>query len=499
MGIPGGNAKSIGPDEQWRRVQARLQAKLGAPAYTSWFGRVRLHSVEDGVVRIGAPTKFVRDWIVSHYAEMLATFWNEEDTSITRLEVIFGEAALDPAPAEPASERQSSAPGTGAAPAPAKPAARRERRTIPSPFSDTERSLDDFDLESIGSPLDTRFTFDAFVVGKSNDLAYAAARRVAEASDVTFNPLYLYGGVGLGKTHLMHAIAWEIREKHPERRVIHLSAERFFLQFVDALRFQNTMAFKHMFRNVDVLMVDDFQFIANKASTQEEFFHTFNALTDHQRQIIICADRSPADLEGIEERIRSRLGWGMVANVEPTDFELRLGIIQMKADEILAHSGDVEIPQTVLEFLAQRIVSNIRELEGALKRVVAYATMGHEPVTVESTQRLLHDLLRSNDKKITIDEIQRCVADFYNVRISDLLSPRRARQVARPRQIAMYLAKQLTTRSLPEIGRKFGGRDHTTVIHAVRKIDELCGSDRTIEEDVERLRRQLTDGSGGIN
>ena len=315
---------------------------------------------------------------------------------------------------------------------------------------------------------------------------HAAARRVADATSVTFNPLFLYGGVGLGKTHLMHAIAWQIRKNDPNRKVIYLSAEKFMYQFIRALRFKDTMAFKQQFRSVDVLMIDDVQFISGKDSTQEEFFHTFNALVDQNRQVIISADKSPSDLEGMEERLRSRLGWGLVADIHPTTYELRLGILQAKADALNAN-----IPLKVLEFLAHKITSNVRELEGALNRIVAHAELVGRAISLESTQEVLHDLLRANDRRVTIDEIQKRVAEHFNIRVADMHSARRARAVARPRQVAMYLAKQLTARSLPEIGRKFGGRDHTTVMHAVKKVEELRATDPAFAEDVELLRRML--------
>jgi chromosomal replication initiator protein len=292
--------------------------------------------------------------------------------------------------------------------------------------------------------------------------------------------------VGLGKTHLMHAIAWAIRQRNPKRRIIYLSAEKFMFQFIRALRHKDTMAFKQQFRSVDVLMVDDVQFISGKDLTQEEFFHTFNALVDQNRQVIISADKSPSDLDGLEERMRSRLGWGLVADIHPTSYELRLGILQSKAEQMQA-----EIPLKVMEFLAHKITSNVRELEGALNRIVAHATLIGRPITLETTQEVLSDLLRANDRRVTIDEIQKKVAEHYNIRVADMHSARRARAVARPRQVAMYLAKQLTARSLPEIGRKFGGRDHTTVMHAVRKVEELCGLDQSFGEDVELLRRML--------
>jgi chromosomal replication initiator protein len=297
----------------------------------------------------------------------------------------------------------------------------------------------------------------------------------------------VYGGVGLGKTHLMHAIAWHIRKTDPSRKVVYLSAEKFMYLFIRAIRSKDTMAFKEYFRSVDVLMVDDVQFISGKDSTQEEFFHTFNALVDQNKQLIISGDRSPADLEGMEERVKSRLGWGLVADVHSTTYELRLGILQAKLEKV----PGAQVPQRVLEFLAHKITSNVRELEGALNRVVAHATLVGGPVTMESTQEVLHDILRANDRRITIEDIQKKVAAHFNIKVSDMHSARRSVSIARPRQIAMYLAKKLTTKSLPEIGRKFGGKDHTTVMHAVKRIDELSRGDKEFADDVELLMRML--------
>jgi chromosomal replication initiator protein len=338
----------------------------------------------------------------------------------------------------------------------------------------------------ISAPLDPRFTFDQFVVGKPNEFAYAAARRVAEAASVPFNPLFLYGGVGLGKTHLMHAIAHEIHNREPKRTVMYLSAEKFMYRFVRALREQNTVNFKDQFRSVDVLMIDDVQFIGGRDATQEEFFHTFNALVDQGRQIILSADKSPSDLEGVEERLKSRLNCGLVADIHATTYELRLAILEAKAEQMT-----LEAPRKVIEILAHKITSNVRELEGALNRVAAHTQLVGRELTLETTQDVLHDLLRANDRRVTIEEIQKRVAEHFNIRVSDMHSARRARSVARPRQVAMYLAKQLTSRSLPEIGRKFGGRDHTTVMHAVKKVDELRDRDASFAEDVELLRRML--------
>jgi chromosomal replication initiator protein len=300
------------------------------------------------------------------------------------------------------------------------------------------------------------------------------------------NPLFLHGGVGLGKTHLMHAIAWQIRKTNPQRRVMYLSAEKFMYQFIRALRFKEAIAFKEQFRSVDVLMIDDVQFISGKDSTQEEFFHTFNALVDQNKQIVLSADKSPADLEGLEDRVRSRLGWGLVADIHPTTYELRLGILQSKAEKL-----GTPMPPKVLEFLAHRITNNVRVLEGALNRLFAFASLVGREITLELAQESLSDILRASDRKLTIEEIQRKVAEHYNIRLSDLIGPKRVRNIARPRQVAMYLAKQLTLRSLPEIGRRFGGRDHTTIMHGVRKIEELMATDSDLVDNLAMLRRAL--------
>ncbi len=459
---------------QWHRVRSRLREEFGEAAYRSWLNSLTLAEIVDGAVRIEVPTRFLRDWVLAHYVDRIRALWISENRAISKVEVVVVQPSAGPLPVA-VNGVESDAGEPVRLSVPAVPVASAE--------SDSDRE--------ISAPLDVRFTFENFVVGKPNELAHAAARRVAESAvgpsrSAPFNPLFLYGGVGLGKTHLMHAIAWHIRRQDPSRRIIYLSAEKFMYQFVKALRFKDTMAFKEQFRSVDVLMIDDVQFISGKDSTQEEFFHTFNALVDQNRQVVISADKSPSDLEGMEERLRSRLGWGLVADIHPTTYELRLGILQAKAEQ-----KQTEIPQKVLEFLAHKITSNVRELEGALTRISAHAQLVGRSITLESAQEVLHDLLRANDRRVTIDEIQKRVAEHFNIRLADMHSARRARAVARPRQVAMYLCKQLTPRSLPEIGRKFGGRDHTTVMHAVRKVEELQTEDRALAEDIELLRRML--------
>ena len=317
-----------------------------------------------------------------------------------------------------------------------------------------------------------------------------AARTLAEGGPVSFNPLFLHGTTGLGKTHLMHAIGGELRARNPNAKVAYLSAEKFMVEFLAALRAKDTISFKQRLRSVDLLMIDDVQFIAGKESTQEEFFHTMNEIISAGKRLVITADRSPQNLEGIQDRILSRMAWGLVADINAADYELRLNILHTKV-AAMAESIGATVPADVIEFLARKITSNVRELEGALNRVVAYARLVGKPVTLDFTRETLADLLRAHEKKVTIDEIQRKVAEYYAIKLSDLLSARRAREVARPRQVAMYLAKKLTPRSLPEIGRRFGGRDHTTVMHAVKRIDELRAADRELDSDVAALTRLL--------
>ncbi len=478
-------------DAQWARIRGRLRAEVGEAAFKSWLNPLIFDGVRDGAVKMALPTRFMRDHVMKHYAERLKSLWSGEIPGIRAVEIVVTAAQAERQAAAPSVSAPLSAPAVLARPTASKhkPTARRagdEAAQAPAPASPAAEPEGVLNGAAIQAPLDPRLTFSNFVVGKPNELAFAAARRVADSTQVPFNPLFLYGGVGLGKTHLMHAIAWEIRTRDPSRRVIYLSAEKFMYQFIRALRFRDTVAFKEQFRSVDVLMIDDVQFISGKDSTQEEFFHTFNALVDQNRQVVISADKSPSDLEGLEERLRSRLGWGLVADIHPTTYELRLGILQSKAEQLQA-----QIPQKVTEFLAHKIQSNVRELEGALNRIVAHSTLVGRDITLESTQEVLHDLLRANDRRVTIEEIQKRVAEHYTIRIADMSSARRARAVARPRQVAMYLAKVLTSRSLPEIGRKFGGRDHTTVMHAVRKIEELKAADPALAEDVELLRRML--------
>ena len=452
---------------QWARIRGRLQGEVGELEYRNWLRQMTLAGIDGDEITVLLPTRFLCDWVRSRYGDRLNSLWHEENPAVRRVDIRVGGGV---APRSGLAESLA----TTAEPPPVVP--KLEERMDQRPEL----------------TIDPRFTFDAFVVGKPNEFAYACARRVAEQpSSPGFNPLFLYGGVGLGKTHLMHAIAWELVARGNTGvgrpvSVTYMSAEKFMYRFIAAIRSQSTMQFKEQLRSVDVLMIDDLQFLIGKENTQEEFFHTFNALVDVGKQIVVSADKSPSDLSGLDDRLRTRLGYGMVADLHATTFELRISILEAKA----ARAG-VAVPAKVLDFLAHKITSNVRELEGALNRLVAHANLFGRPVTLETTQEVLHDVLKAHDRRVTIEEIQKRVAEHFSMRLTDMSSARRARAVARPRQVAMYLAKQLTQRSLPEIGRRFGNRDHTTVMHAVSRVGELMSRDAGFAEDVELLRRLL--------
>lgn len=467
---------------EWGQICSRLKQEVGEKDFDSWLKPLSIGSFSSGVMNICVPTRFMRNWVITNYSDRIHKIWEKKNPEIKKINFIVKAAEETNSASNYNHTDKSLTKKIAVSPAP---------KTIYNPelknLQPDSGYVSFFDPnQSLSVPLNPQYTFDNFVVGKTNEFAYAAARKIAESDDIPFNPLFLYSGVGLGKTHLMHAIAQHIKQRNPQKNIVYLSAEKFMYKFVRALRYKDTAAFKEQFRSVDVLMVDDVQFMGGKDSTQEEFFYTFNSLIEEGRQIIISADKSPSDLEGIESRLRSRLGCGLVADIHPTDFDLRIGILQAKAKQL-----NCELPQKVAEFLAQKITTNIRELEGALRRVITHAQLlpGKE-ITLESTQEVLKDMLRSYDRRTTIDEIQKKVAEYFNISVKEMQSSRRARTVARPRQIAMYLAKLLTLRSLPEIGRKFD-RDHTTVMHAVRKVEELVKEDQSVAESVNLLRRSL--------
>lgn len=468
--------------EQWGALRDTLCETIGENNFKTWIEPLRFDGCENGIATFRAPTNFMGNYVSQNFGDVMLSHMNAISGDVRRINFRVMQSANErgaPTPSATAEGGSAAMPKTAASPG------GQSTESASGPASSDRSDL------LPGAPLDQRYTFDSFVVGKPNELAHAAARRVAEGGRVTFNPLFLHGGVGLGKTHLMHAIAWELRAKNPELNVLYLSAEQFMYRFVQALRDRRMMDFKSIFRSVDVLMVDDVQFIAGKDSTQEEFFHTFNALVDQNKQIVISADRAPTDIKDLENRIQSRLQSGLVVDLHPTDYELRLGILQTKVEQQAQHYPDVRIANGVLEFLAHRISNNVRVLEGALTRLFAFASLVGREVDLDLTQECLTDVLRANERKVSIEEIQRKVAEHYNIRLADMIGPRRTRTFARPRQVAMFLCKKMTARSLPEIGRRFGGRDHTTVMHGVKRIEELSRQDGQITEDLELLRRAL--------
>ena len=446
-------------EEIWTQICSGFIGSVGKNNFETWIKPINFIDSENGVLKLGVKTKFQGDWVSRNYVDQIKTQALSYGLVVERVNfVVQGQSPIN-------SEKRSDK-------------------------SSEIRSKEKKEFK-LGAPLDQRFTFDRFVVGKPNELAHAAARRVSVGDSAAFNPLFLYGGVGLGKTHLMHSIAIELKQLSPDLKVVYLSAEQFMYRFIQALRDKQMMNFKELFRSVDVLMVDDVQFISGKESTQAEFFHTFNALIDQKKQIVISADRAPGEIDGLEERIKSRLQCGLVVDVHPTDYELRLGILQEKVENYKTSYSELEIASGVLEFLAHKISTNVRVLEGALTRLFAFSSLVGRQITLDMAQESLADILRASDRKVTMDEIMKKICHYYNVRMSDLLSPRRSRNIARPRQMAMFLAKSLTSRSYPEIGKRFGNRDHTTVMHAVRKIEELKSQDSQVSEDAEILRRML--------
>jgi chromosomal replication initiator protein len=467
-------------NDRWKRVKGRLRAVVGEDIYSSWFARMDFEGVESNTVRLSVPTKFLKTWIQGHYADRVLACWQAEVSDVSHIELSVRSSIR----ATPMRE--------------AKPPANDDRRPGNGDGrGDLRNGASVMAAHDVlgGSPLDPRLTFATFIVGRSNTLAHAAARQIADGrrgEAPMFNPLYIHAGVGLGKTHLLQAVAWS-GNNGDERRVLYLTAEKFMYGFVAALKSQTALAFKDALRGIDVLVIDDLQFLQGK-TTQAEFCHTLNALIDAGRQVVIAADRPPTDLESLDDRVRSRLAGGLVVEMGSLGEELRLEILKSRVAAARQHHAGFNVPMPVLEYLAKSITHNGRDLEGAVNRLLAHNKLTGQPVTLEMAEREVRDLVRPQEpKRVKIEDIQRVVARQYNVSRSDLLSSRRTANVVRPRQIAMYLAKLLTLRSLPEIGRRFGGRDHTTVLHAVRKIETLVGSDSGLASEVELLKRLLQD------
>lgn len=437
----------------WEQCITHLETELSEQQFNTWILPLQV-ALENNTLKLLAPNRFVMDWVKKNFLAQIETaVHNLDDSKSIAVTISIG-----------SQNKPADIPDNNSA------------LTQPSPSRQTyPTGLNEFQV------------FENYVEGKSNQLARAASIQVSSKPGSDYNPLYIYGGVGLGKTHLMQAAGNQIKKLRPESKVVYVNCERFVSDMVKALQHSKMNEFKNFYRSVDALLIDDIQFLAEKNRSQEEFFHTFNSLYESKAQMIITCDRYPKEIDGLEERIRSRLGWGLAVDIKPPDLETRVAILQTKAESIKAY-----LPEEVAFFIASKFKSNIRELEGALKRVIAHAHFTGHPITQEFTREALRDLLAVQDKKITIENIQKTVSDYFKVTIADLLSSRRTRTITRPRQIAMALAKQLTRHSLPEIGNSFGGRDHTTVLHACRKIAELCDEDPLINEDYENLFRTLS-------
>ena len=450
------DSKVVAPLEAaWESIRSGLRRDLGARAFDGWLKPATIGGLDPdgGTLDIIMPSQFMADWVRSHFGERLALAWKTTLPIVRDVRIVAAADAPRPAPLLVLEE-------------------------IPAGPAERDPSAPNFD---------PRYRFESFVVGKANEVAATAARTLATAEQVSFNPLFIHGGTGRGKTHLLHAIGHTFGERFPGRRIVSMSAEKFMVEFIRALKENDTIGFKSRLRSADLLLIDDVQFIAGKDSTQEEFFHTMNEIIGAGKRLVITSDRAPQDLDGIAPRILSRLSWGLVADINSADFELRYNIIVAK----LALLPAVEMPRAVIDFLARRVTSSVRELEGALNRIAAYAMMTGRQIDVAFVEEVLANVLRANQRRISIDEIQTQVAEHYRIRKAEMTSARRAREVARPRQVAMYLSKQLTPKSLPDIGRRFGGRDHTTVIHAVRQIEKLRASDSELDADIRLLTRQL--------
>lgn len=503
--------------ELWQQCVELLREELPAQQFNTWIRPLQVEA-EGDELRVYAPNRFVLDWVNEKYLGRVLELLDEHGNGMAPvLSLLIGSKrssaprAAPNAPLAAAASQAQAAQAPVSAPAPAPTAsAPTKRATQKAAEINEEPSRDSFDpmagASSQQAPvrseqrtvqvegalkhtsyLNRTFTFENFVEGKSNQLARAAAWQVADNPKHGYNPLFLYGGVGLGKTHLMHAVGNHLLKKNPNAKVVYLHSERFVADMVKALQLNAINEFKRFYRSVDALLIDDIQFFARKERSQEEFFHTFNALLEGDQQVILTSDRYPKEIEGLEERLKSRFGWGLTVAVEPPELETRVAILMKKADQ-----AKVDLPHDAAFFIAQRIRSNVRELEGALKRVIAHSHFMGRDITIELIRESLKDLLALQDKLVSVDNIQRTVAEYYKIKISDLLSKRRSRSVARPRQVAMALSKELTNHSLPEIGDVFGGRDHTTVLHACRKINELKESDADIREDYKNLLRTLT-------
>ena len=457
------------PQTLWKKCSDRLADELTAQQFNTWIRPLSAQESQNGI-NIVAPNRFVLDWVTNKFKDRINEIFLELEPTTAEIKYITSESQITPENNK--SERPEAIEQTDTKPE-SSPTKTRRREDSPSVLEQNR--------------LNSNFTFDRFVEGKSNQLARAAARQVAENPGPAYNPLFIYGGVGLGKTHLMHAIGNYVLDQNPRAKIAYLHSQKFVQDMVKALQHNMINRFQTYYRSLNVLLIDDIQFFAGKERSQEEFFHTFNALLEGNQQVVMTCDRYPKEVSGLEERLKSRFGWGLTVAVEPPELETRVAILMNKANQF-----NISIPDDVAFFIAQRIRSNIRELEGTLKLLKANSQFTGNPITLDFTKTTLKDLLSVQDKLVTMENIQKTACEYFKIRFADLLSKKRSRSIARPRQIAMALAKNLTNHSLPEIGNAFGGRDHTTVLHACKKVEELRGSDTKVDEDFNNLLRILT-------
>ena len=480
----GGGMPSV--EKSWDRVVVQLKTQLGADVFNSWFGRLKLCGFEGGVILLSVPTAFLKSWISSKYRDKLLELWQEEEPSVLRIDITIRKPIVQKQVAEAKKQEKQDTPST------------RKPGSVTSGLmgsaAENRGGLRRLDMTSgfSGSPLDPKHTFDTFVEGHSNRMVHAAARTIAE--DITashFNPLIIHAGVGLGKTHLLQAIAWRARGRNPKSRVLYLTAEYFMWRFASAIRDKTALTLKESLRDIDILLIDDMQFLQGQA-IQAEFCHLLNDLIDSAKQVVVAADRQPTELESLDERVRSRLKGGVTLEIKSPDYELRKQILNSRYAEAKLEQPGLDIPEDILHYVARQVSSSGRDIEGAFNQLLVQHQFSEGTMSFEELDRILSHLIKSADsKRVRIEDIQKIVARQFNVSKNDLLSNRRTRVIVRPRQIAMYLSKVMTPRSLPEIGRRFGGRDHTTVLHAVRKIESLTSEDQKLAHEIELLKRLI--------
>ena len=480
-------------EKAFEKVRAQIKARVGGEVYSSWFGRMKVDEYSKGLVRLSVPTAFLRSWINGHYLDLITELWQSEDPHALKVEIVVRSAVRHARPVADTAGPSAKRPAPQLAPAVVSGGPVGSPRIDRAPNHRPRHAEADGRQNVIGSPLDARYTFESFIEGASNRVAFAAARAVAEhaSNAVRFNPLFLHASVGLGKTHLLQAIAAESLKRRAQSRVVYLTAEYFMWRFATAIRDNNALTLKEQLRDIDLLIIDDMQFLQGK-SIQHEFCHLINMLLDSAKQVVVAADRPPSELESLEPRVRSRLNGGVALEMSAPDYAMRLGMLKQRLKAAQADDGKLEISDDILEHVAGTVTGSGRELEGAFNQLLFRRSF--EPISVERIDEILGHIYRSGEpKRVRIEDIQRVVARHYNVSKTELLSNRRTRTIVKPRQVAMYLSKVMTPRSLPEIGRRFGGRDHTTVLHAVRKIEDLSGTDNNLAQELELLRRLISD------